>query len=407
MAVRNVSRNRRRSVMTVLAVAFATTLLIFMLSWQLGSYATMIDATVRFQSGHLQIQARGYRERMEVFRVVPSPGRLLPLVESLPGYRASTFRGNAFALVSASERTYGCAVIGVDPAREGTVSPLPTLVREGEFLRSGSAPEALVGALLAKNLRVGVGDELILLGQGRDGSVAATAVTVRGIFRSGQDSFDRSTLILPLRFFQETFSMGDSVHQVIILLDSLSVVKEAKKRLQGELSRLQGGEKLVVLDWIELLPGLVDAIKMDLSSGFIFYIILIVVVAFSIMNTFLMAVFERKKEFGILVAVGVRPGRLAKVLLLESFTITGLGVLLGILMGSAVTLYFQSRGIEIRGAAELLRQFGLPTRMYPRLSPVSVAVGSGLVFLITFITALYPAGLAMKIKPVEAMGKGF
>ncbi len=406
MAVRNVFRNRRRSVLTVLAIAFATGLLVFMLSWQLGSYETMINASVRLQSGHLQVQARDYQERKEIFLVVPNPAEIYSLLEGLPEVVGYTSRSNAFALASSGKKTYGIAVVGIDPAREGTVSPLPGLVREGKFLKEGDGPVAVLGALLAKNLKVGVGDEVILLGQGRDGSVAATAVTVGGIFRSGQDSFDRSTLFLNLPYFQETFSMGRAVHQVVILLDSLKDVGKTKKFIAERLRGVEGGEGLVVLDWMELMPGLVQAIKIDLSSGFIFYVVLIIVVAFSIMNTFLMAVFERKREFGVLVAIGVRPGRLAKILVLESYVITTMGVALGILLGSFVTLYFQTHGIELKGASDLLRQYGLPSRMFPKLSFLSVAVGSVLVFVITFLTALYPAALAMRIKPVEAMARG-
>jgi putative ABC transport system permease protein len=127
------------------------------------------------------------------------------------------------------------------------------------------------------------------------------------------------------------------------------------------------------------------------------------VVAFSILNTFLMAIFERTREFGVLMAIGTTPGRLSKILLVESTTMTLVGIVFGVITGSLVTWYFQMHGIVISGASELLRQFGLPERMYPRLSVLSASIGAGIVLAITILTALYPALKVRRFKPVEAM----
>jgi putative ABC transport system permease protein len=154
---------------------------------------------------------------------------------------------------------------------------------------------------------------------------------------------------------------------------------------------------------MDLMPGLVQSIKMDLVSALIMYAILIVVVAFSILNTFLMAIFERTREFGVLLAMGTTPGRLMKFLIFESVTITLIGIILGIIVGSLVTGYFQVHGIVISGASEFLSQYGLPERMYPKLSILSISVGAGIVLVITVLTALYPALKVRRLRPVEAM----
>jgi ABC-type lipoprotein release transport system permease subunit len=190
---------------------------------------------------------------------------------------------------------------------------------------------------------------------------------------------------------------------VVVLAEDLDAVAALKQTIKQHLEKKFENSDLVVLDWKELMPGLIDAIRMDLISGFIFYIILIVVVAFSILNTFLMAIFERTKEFGILMAIGTTPSRLTKILLIESTTMTAAGIALGILLGSLVTWYFQVHGILISGATELLRQFGLPERLYPQLSLLSASIGAGIVLVITLLTALYPALKVRRLKPVEAM----
>jgi putative ABC transport system permease protein len=403
MGWRNIWRNPRRSILTVGAIAFATLLLVFMLSWQFGSYETMINSAVRTHTGHLQVQAEGYRSKQSMRLVVSRPDRVGALLKGMPDVAAYTFRGNAFSLASSKERTYGALVIGIDPPREGEVSTLEQLVREGSYLSHEDTNQALVGKLLANNLKVSLGDEIVLLGQGRDGSIAATAVKVKGIFRSGEDTFDRSSLHIPLNFFQDTYAMRGAVHEVVVLAKNLEAVPALKQTIRERGEKTFENEDLVVLDWKELMPGLIDAIRMDLISGFIFYVILIVVVAFSILNTFLMAIFERTKEFGILMAIGTKPSRLTKILLIESTTVTAAGIALGILLGSLVTWYFQVHGILISGATELLRQFGLPERMYPQLSVLSASIGAGIVLIITLLTALYPAFKVRRLKPVEAM----
>ena len=403
MAWRNIWRHPRRAILTMAAIAFATLLLIFMLSWQFGSYDTMINAAVKVHTGHLQVQAEGYNEKRDMRLVVPDPAAVSDILERTPGVAAHTARASAFSLVSSKERTYGVAVMGIDPEKEAHVTTLKQLIRQGHYLTEGDADHALVGELLAKNLRVGVGDELVLLGQGRDGSIAATVVRVKGIFSYGQDEFDRNFIYIPLPYFQEVYSMRGAAHEVAALANSRKDVLQVKQAVSAGIERIDSKKKLVALDWMELMPGLIQSIQIDLISGLIMYVILIIVVAFSILNTFLMVIFERTKEFGVFMAMGTTPGRLTKLLLLESTALTMLGTVIGIIAGSLVTWYFQVHGILFSGTSEMMRQYGLPERMYPQLSPLSIAIGAGLVLVITLVTALYPALKVRRLRPVEAI----
>ena len=403
MAWRNIWRHPRRAILTMAAIAFATLLLIFMLSWQFGSYDTMINAAVKVHTGHLQVQAEGYNEKRDMRLVVPDPAAVSDILEGTPGVAAHTARASAFSLVSSKERTYGVAVMGIDPEKEAQVTTLKQLIRQGHYLAEGDVDHALVGELLAKNLRVGVGDELVLLGQGRDGSIAATVVRVKGIFSYGQDEFDRNFIYIPLPYFQEVYSMRGAAHEVAALANSRKDVLQVKQAVSAGIEKIDSKKKLVALDWMELMPGLIQSIQIDLVSGLIMYVILIIVVAFSILNTFLMVIFERTKEFGVFMAMGTTPGRLTKLLLLESTALTMLGTVIGIIAGSLVTWYFQVHGILFSGTSEMMRQYGLPERMYPQLSPLSIAIGAGLVLVITLVTALYPALKVRRLRPVEAI----
>ena len=403
MAWRNIWRNPRRTILTVCAITFASVLLVFMLSFQFGSYETMINTSVKISTGHLQVQAEKYQEKKSIRFVIPDPRAVADIVDQIPEVAAYTFRGQAFSLISSKDRTYGVVVTGIDPVKEANVSRLKKLVREGNFLSADDVNLAVVGSLLAKNLRVTIGDELTLLGQGRDGSIAATVVQVKGIFSSGIDEFDRSAMQIPLAAFQDTFSMDEAVHEVVVIGKSLSDVSRIKAKLKAALSGLNSRKPLKVLDWQELMPGLRQAIEMDLVSGLIFYGLLIIVVAFSILNTFLMAIFERTREFGVMMAIGTTPRRLTKILLIESISMTLIGILAGILIGIGITYYFQINGIDFSGGSELLSQFGITGRMYPKLSFLSVSIGPFMVLFFTFIAALYPALKVRRLRPVEAM----
>ncbi len=404
MAWRNIWRNPRRSILTISAVAFANLLLVFMLSLQLGSYDAMINTSVKIHTRHLQVQAEGYYDKQDMRLVVSDPEAVGKILDTIPEVESYTFRVNGFSLLSSEDRTYGGVVIGIDPQREVKVSRLKTMIREGIYLAEDDSDQALIGDLLAKNLKIGLGDEITVLGQGRDGSIAAMIYYVKGIYDSGQDEFDRSSIHVPLQNFQEVYFMGGAVHEVVVISHDLKKVPEIEQILTTEMRNLDTKYPLVALTWEDLNPGLKQSIQMDLYGGYIQYAFLIIVVAFSILNTFLMAVFERIREFGVLLAIGTTPKCLSKLLLMESTMITLLGIIFGLVIGSGITLYFGDNGILIpTDTSELLKKYGVPERIYPKLSWLSASFKPMVVLIITMLTALYPALKVWRLESVEAM----
>jgi len=406
MAWRNIWRNPRRTLLTIAAIAFASMILVFMLSFQLGCYETMINTSVKISTGHLQVQAKGYLKDKKIRLVIKDPDQVAKVLDTVKGIDAYTFRASGFSLVSSDKRTYGVVVIGIDPIKEARVSTIKSLVRKGSYLKKDDDYTALIGEHLSNNLKVDINDELIILGQGHDGSIAAAVLTIKGIFDSGIDEFDRNVIMMGLKGFQETFSMGKSVHEAIITADSLSSVARVKQEIKACFSNAREDGYLAVPDWMEIMPGLLQGIQMDLVSGIIMYIILIIVVAFSIFNTFLMAIFERTREFGVMMAIGTSPLRMTKLVMFESICMTIVGIVLGIIVGSLVTLYFQNKGIYIAGTEDILKQYGIPDRLYPRLSLISASAGPLIVFMITVVSSVFPTLKLRKLKPVEAMTKG-
>ncbi|MFW2366506.1 MAG: ABC transporter permease, partial [Desulforhopalus sp.] len=388
-----------RSALTILAVLFASTLLVFMLSFQFGTYEDMIDSSVLLSSGHLQIQAQGYRERPETRKVIREADTLLNLVANLGGIEAATLRSETFVLAAGPLRSRGMTVTGVRPVAEKSVSSLPGQIRLGRYLQEGDTGVAVLGALGAERLQVAVGEECTLLGQGRDGSVAATIVKVVGIFQTGIDSFDRSVMQIPFADFDEVFTMEGGAHRLVMLTEDLREVDNIAATLRQEVEPTG----LAVLTWDELTPGLRQSIELDLIGGIIMYVILIIVVAFSILNTFFMAIFERTREFGVLMAIGTKPLRLVKLMLLESMAMTGVGLVGGIVLGIIITLILSKYGISMGESADLMAQYGIADRLYPRLSLLSIITGPAIICLVTFVTALIPALKIVRLHPVEAL----
>ena len=227
LAWRNLWRHQRRTWLTVGAMVFANTLLVFMISMQFGMYGLMIENTLKLFTGHMQVQAPGYKDDQKMRQTVAN---IAPLAASLrakfPNERIAA-RGQAFALASSKDRSYGIAILGVEPEFEPQVSSIPGLVKDGRYVRGNTATEIVIGAVLARNLRVKIGDELTLLGSGLDGSFAAAVVTVVGIFDSGVVEVDRSIAQIPLGAFQDIFFMDGAGHQVVInapTLDAAAVV---------------------------------------------------------------------------------------------------------------------------------------------------------------------------------------
>ncbi len=400
LAWRNLWRHKRRTWLTASAIAFSAMLLVFMITIQLGAYDMMIDTTLRVYTGQMQVQHSGYKDKPQMRTVVADAVALAAQLRERTGYQSIAVRAQGFALASSAERSYGVPVIGVQPEYERGVSTLPLLVKQGRYLADSRARELVVGSALARNLKLKIGDELTLLGSGRDGSVAATVLPVAGFFESGNPELDRRLVMMPLATFQETFSMGDDAHLIVVSGPSYESIPQTKAMVRQVIAGRAG---LLVLDWDELVPGIKQLIQTDMVQNWITYIALIVIVTLSIMNTFLMSVLERTREFGIMLALGISPLRLGIMVVLESMLLTLLGLVIGIAIGGGIAVWLHFEGFTFPGMKEIYAQFGLPGVIYPILSVESFLLGPSVIFVFTLFAALYPALRIRKLQPVEAI----
>jgi len=223
---------------------------------------------------------------------------------------------------------------------------------------------------------------------------------VVGIFETGSPELDRSMAQISLAYFQDAFAMEGSGHSIALRAASIDEVSMLQQHVE---TLLDGQDKLVVLDWEALQPGLKQAIQADMTSAWFMYGVLIVLVAFSVLNTQLMSVLERTREFGTMMALGLKPSTLARLVMTETFMMASLGLALGVFIGYLITAYLSVNGFSYPGMEEMAVKFNLPDRMYPSISLLSLLLGPAIVAIGSLLAAIYPALRLYVLLPIEAM----
>lgn len=400
IAWRNVWRNPRRSLLSAGAIGFAVMLLVFTMSMQLGQYRVMIENATALISGHAQLQHPEYHDTPRLRYDLPHAEDLRRRVLESGFVRDAALRAQAFVLISGDGRSSGVMLVGVEPEREEAWSSMPKQVRQGRYLRAGDQDAIVLGSGTARTLEVGVGDEVVILGNAIDGTVAVMVLQVVGIFETAQVDLNRSMAFTPLRGFQDAFLMGDAVSAVVLRFDQ----GRDAERLAPGLEALLADADVRVLPWNELMPELEQAITMDWYSGLLIYSLLALMVVFSIVNTFIMTVYERTREFGMVMAIGARPQRVLTTLQIEALLLGLLGTGVGAALGIGFVLLLGHYGIYMgEEGGELLRRFHMPDRLYPSLVPAAVFAPTTLLLVSVQLAALVPALRVLRLRPVEAL----
>jgi putative ABC transport system permease protein len=403
LAWRNLWRNRLRTALTSGGVAFAVMLIVAAYSLQGGAMDAMADNATRLLSGHLQILSPAYADDPSLRNLVPDATAITRALKGVPGVTAVAPRAVAFALASVGERSYGAQVMGIDPQAEPSVSSLADLVVEGRYIEGPD--DALVGAVIARNLGIGVGDEFVLLGSRLDGSVAALSLRVAGIVESGSAELDRALVQVQLAAFQDEFGLGDQVHMVVARVADFERVETLLPAIDAAIAPLRVDS--VALPWRQLMPEVAQTMQLTRASSLVMLSLVAVLVTFSIFNSFMMTVFERTREFGMLLAIGMRPAGIIGVLQIEAAWLALLGAGVGLVLGGALMTAVEHVGIPLgQMAGDLARRFHMPDRIYPSLDTGALLLAPLLMLGATQFAALIPALRIRALVPVDALRVG-
>lgn len=392
LAWRNLWRHPRRTLLTGLTVAFGQALLLVFLGLNDGGHLQMIEATVRMGSGHVLIEAPGYHRRRGVELALPAPAieRAAAWARTRPELvRAVVPRAFASGLLSSADGATGASLTGVDPRVEASVSRFADRVTRGRFLEASDRAAAVIGAGIARLLKAGVGSRVVLTGQeAGGGEIRSALLSIVGILSTGLPELDESLVLVPLPFLQEFLDLGGGVHQVALLLDDQAAAPAAAAALRAALPDLE------VLSWAEANPQLAAFIRIDDAGNYLFDAIFFLLIGFMVLNTLLMSVLERRREFALLDALGLGPRRRFLGVVLEAAILAALASAAGLGLGFAGHTYFRVHGLPLRWFTEQnLEAAGVAIDpiMRSALAPERVAQALAVVFGLTLLLALWAA----------------
>lgn len=403
LAWRNIGRNRRRTALTVAAAVFAVVLVVQTIAMTAGVHEKMIEDNVRIHSGHLQVTGAGYLADRTLERFVRWRPELAAAIDGTRGVAGAAPRLNGFALLSNGPASQGVALIGVDPAREGGVSTLPGRVKRGAFLPSSVLRPIVLGQRLAERLHVDVGDELLVYTVAYTLENAYELFTVSGLMRLPEATLDRTLAVITLADAQALFAYDDRVSEVALLAEDAERVEPIREALAAQLAT-RSAEPLDVNPWSVVLPELEQMIVLDDFQNGMLVAILVVVVAFGILNTILMSVLERQRELGVMLALGLPPRALFSLVYVESLLLSALGLAIGLALALPAAAYLQGHPIPLTGtAAQAGELFGFEPVVTWKLTLWNPLVSTALMTGIALLAALYPAAKAAAARPVDAL----
>jgi ABC-type lipoprotein release transport system permease subunit len=397
VAWRNLGRNRRRTAVVMIAVVVGMSGTVFSMALNAGMVFGMVETAIATELGHLQIHARGFEAGDGSGPQLSDGGKqVASALTQMEPVRSWAPRVRSDGLVFSPRASVGVRLLGVDPARESSVSLVARSVVEGSYL-DGTSHRLLLGEALARRLQVGVRDKVVLSVQDLAGELTGEAFRVVGIFRTSSSDFDGSTVFLRLEEAQRLLGLGEAVSEIVVLVQRRSQIPELRQVLSARL-----GEGIEVRSWDEIEPILKYFVEFFDETAWVVYLAVFIAMAFGIANVLLMSVYERRREIGLLMALGMRPRRVVAMVVVESLLLTLLGVALGFGLAWLAALA-NSDGIDLSFFAEGLAAYGIGSHVVPVVRLYDLVVPGLVAFATALLASLWPAVQAVRWRPAEAL----
>ncbi|EHJ06202.1 MULTISPECIES: FtsX-like permease family protein [Marinobacter] len=399
LAFGNLQVNRRRTAITLLSVAVGVGGLVFLWAFIDGINAQMINNMTGYVTGDLKVHQRGFHDDREMNIALAERWNLTEEVSAVAGVAATTPRVTGHALASREDQSRALQVMGVDSATEPRVTRLDRSIVRGRYLERGN--EILVGVDAAGALDVSPGDELVLVVQASDGSIGADRFEVVGVFETGIKRIDGFVGQMPLASAQALYAFQGRFTEIASRVEDSDRLEAVVAGLRNQMQAWN----VEVLGWPALMPSLVQMVAFHDAVAYIVIFVVFVVVAAGIVNTILMSVLERGREFGVMMALGTPSSRIVWLVLLETAILAGLGYLLGLALGLSLTGYFGTHGLDFSAYIKAMDTMpGLSGIVYPTIEFQRLVVIGIVVISVALLAAAIPAWKASRNSPLEAMG---
>ncbi len=399
IAWRNIWRNPRRTWVLITSIAVGVIGYAGTTSFSRGFLNQMIESSINLQGGHIMIAARGHQENPHVRRFIADPERVEARLQEVEGVQYAPFV--AFqGMISSSEAAAGVRIHGVLPEQEAAITVISRSITQGRYLQGESGShEIIIGEALARKLNVALGEKIVIMMSDLENEISSAAYRVVGLFETASPGFDKMSVYLSLRQAQDLVGYQNEVTGFVLRLQRGSELEPTVQQIKSFFT----GGALEVLSWKDRNPLLVLSIQAYDSSLVIIVTILFIAIAFSIANAFLMVIYERMEEIGIMMANGVLPRNIRRLLLCEALFVSLLGIGVGALFSALALSYLGRAGLNLGAVSAGLGKFGVGAIVYPEMAATDVAVGLGVIVLVVSLSVLYPAVKASRFEVVDAI----
>ncbi len=399
LAWRSLWRHRRRTLITLSSIVMSLAIASYFITLADGMYGQMLHGVLRMQAGHITVENAEYQDAPAIDLLVAREASLRGLIEKIDGVESTKAIVLGQGIASSGSGTVGVAIAGVEPAVEVGMSPLVGRIQEGEYL-NGDLRTVVVGAERARRLELEVGSKVVLSGNDKSGQLTQEMVRVCGIFSTGALEVDGHYVQVPIDFARRLYGVAeDEATQVGVVLSN----PRRQAELIAEVEAAVDDRDDAVLPWQRVLPELSTFMRIDKGANYVFQVLIIVMAMFTIFNTLLMSVLERKREFAVMLAVGTPPARVKAQVFVEAAIMGLLGVAIGLLLGALAAWgtdgydlgAYMPEGLDVGG-------FLVEPRLYMKVDPTTLGWLGGGSLMAILLMAVVPVLRIDSIKVTEA-----
>jgi ABC-type lipoprotein release transport system permease subunit len=397
IAFRNIFRHKRRSALTGLMMAGGCFLFAVFIGMVDGTYGNLIDMFTRDHTGHIQIHKQGFLDKPSIYKTMSDSDSIGSIIESIAHVQSWAPRVNSPALVFAGKKTRGVQIVGIDPVKEARTTRIKHKVEKGRFLSGNPINEVLISAGLAEILKVDLGGEIAIIAQGADGSIANDLFTVTGITGKSDGSSVSSICYMHINSIQEFLGLGERVHEIAVVLTDQSRTISTAVLIKEALN----SPVLDIEPWQVVESQFYRAMQADIKGNWYTIMVFTIIIAVGVLNTILMVLLERTREFGVLKALGTRPFQIFLLIVLETVCLALLSIVIGSVTGVLANWWLSVYGISY----PLPIEYGgyVFDRLTAKITLRTLVMPALIIFGTAVFVSLWPAVRAARIIPVRAL----
>ena len=399
IAFKNVWRNKARSLIVIIAITLGLAGGIFTASVITGMVEQKIRTGINNEVSHMQIHQSDFLKNFESRYVIPHADSIAGVISKIPEVKAVCSRTRITGMAASPNSAAGIQIVGVDPAREKKVTTLYTAIPDsgGGYFTGSRKNQIVIGRKLADKLKIRLKSKVVIRFQNTDGNLTEAAFSVNGIYQTANTVFDETNVFIKKSDLDLLTGCDNGIQEIALILKDIAKIPAVEASLKDKLPGL------FVQNWMEIRPDMGMVTSAIAIEVYIILGIILFALAFGIVNTMLMIVFERTRELGMLMAVGMSKSRVFRMIMLETIFLTVIGGVIGMALSATLVGYFHQHGIDLSSASKGLGAFGFDPKIYPYISREFYINLTVMIFCTGILSAVMPARKALKLKPVEAI----